>query len=129
MYDEHVEYQQAIARAKAVDPTLAEELSSRWEDRDRVNTRLARRLKQVAGLKGFTGELKVGVREGVQRDLTANAISRPAWMTTLNVEVAQSDWVDVDDDEDNDDVVLPPNDTEEAEEIVGFLDRLELIDT
>lgn len=132
MYDEHIDYQQAIARAKLSNPILARELSSRWAQQDRINMRLARRLKQTAELPGFTGELKLGIRIGRSQDQsTANTIPPPDWLKTLQVAVSDPEWVDIPDSEERDgdgdgDAMLAPDRTEEVTEIVNFLDRLEL---
>ncbi|KAI0696074.1 hypothetical protein BC835DRAFT_1406027 [Cytidiella melzeri] len=89
MYNEHFDYQRAIAAATPFDPPLAHELSTRWAERDRVNA-------QISQLPGFTGELKLGRQDEAEDN--------------NNVEQTQA-----------------VNDTEEAEELVDFLDRLELI--
>ncbi|KAI0684586.1 hypothetical protein BC835DRAFT_1292791, partial [Cytidiella melzeri] len=134
MYNEHFDYQHAIAAATPFDPPLAHELSTRWAERDRVNAQVARRLQQISQLPGFTGELKLGRRDADGYNsgdaLVLNNTSGPTWVTTLGLTATETEWVDVEDEaEDNNNVeqTQAVNDTEEAEELVDFLDRLELI--
>jgi hypothetical protein len=77
MIDDHRDFYRAIAANFIVDPILACELSWQWQYRHRIHSQIAFRLRQTASLKGFTGSLLHGVREG--RELTADSIGLPPW--------------------------------------------------
>ncbi|PSR78798.1 hypothetical protein PHLCEN_2v7280, partial [Hermanssonia centrifuga] len=71
MFNDHVDFYHAVSTNIISNPLLARELSSRWAERDRINTVLARRLAQLSRLSGFTGVLTVGQREGRDHRLVA----------------------------------------------------------
>ncbi|KAI0734100.1 hypothetical protein BC629DRAFT_526102 [Irpex lacteus] len=133
MRDEHFDYCRAIAQTMIPNFPLAHELSLRWVQQDRINARLARRLKQVSELPGFTGELRLSThvtRLSGGKDNLEQIFSPPSWIAALQVGEADPDWVDVMDGEGNDSEAdtasLPPDRTEEIDVMVDFLDRLEL---
>lgn len=64
MIDDHRDYHSTISTHISVDPGLASELSYQLQHRDRIHTQIARRLHQTSQLKGFTGTLLPGTREG-----------------------------------------------------------------
>ena len=67
MIDDHRDYHRAISALNSVDPGLAGELSYQLKHRDRIHTQIAQRLHQTSRLKGFTGTLLPGTREGSDR--------------------------------------------------------------
>jgi hypothetical protein len=64
MIDDHRDYHRAISAHISVDPGLASELSYQLKHRDRIHTQIAQCLHQTSRLKGFTGTLMPGTREG-----------------------------------------------------------------
>ncbi|KAJ7753384.1 hypothetical protein DFH07DRAFT_960224 [Mycena maculata] len=79
MLDEHFDYWRAIAGSLIPDPSLACALQQQWTFRTRVNTAITMRLAQTARLKGFTGLLFPGDREGRDPNLR-EGIPPPAWL-------------------------------------------------
>ena len=80
MLDVHVEYRTAISSTTLTNPALAYELEREWAHIDRVHRTIAHRLGQAGGLKGFTGNLRIGQREDRQH-LCNNrgSIPLPLW--------------------------------------------------
>jgi hypothetical protein len=64
MIDDHHDFYSAIVDNIIVDPALACELSCQWEFRSHIHSQIAYRLCQTSRLKGFTGILTLGTREG-----------------------------------------------------------------
>lgn len=64
MIDDHRDYLRAISAHDNVDPALASELSYQLKHRDRIHSQIAQRLHQTSRLKGFSGTLLPGTREG-----------------------------------------------------------------
>jgi hypothetical protein len=78
MVDDHVDYHRAIASNIISNPALASELSRQWEYRMQINAQIAIRLRETGNLKGFTGSLLPGTREG--RDPALNEdVPLPPW--------------------------------------------------
>ncbi|THG94779.1 hypothetical protein EW026_g6755 [Hermanssonia centrifuga] len=102
MFDDHVDFYYAVSTNITCNPLLARELSSRWMERDRINTVLARRLAQLSRMPGFTGVLSVGQREGRNPQLAAG-IPYPSWATVTTVNVDDDSGRD-----DTDDNVIEP---------------------
>ncbi|KAJ7761561.1 hypothetical protein DFH07DRAFT_957156 [Mycena maculata] len=99
MLDDHVDYYRAIAKTLIPHPALAHELQRQWTFRTRINTSIAARLELTARLKGFTGSLFPGEREG--RDVgLRDGIAPPLWLEevlhlrTLTVEYEEPDDAD-----------------------------------
>ncbi|KAI0684292.1 hypothetical protein BC835DRAFT_1409170 [Cytidiella melzeri] len=137
MYDEHLDYWHAVALSIIPNPTLACELSKRWVERDRINACVARRLQQIALLPGFSGALEIGQRVG-RNYSSGKIVPAPAWAMALGIRTEDAEWVEVDatlvttndhDEDDDDDDAEPleaPSNTETAEALVDFIDRLEI---
>ena len=82
MIDDHHDLYHAIAANMIIDPALAHELSSQWEYRQQIHSQIAYRLRQTSQLKGFTGTLLPGAREG--QDLIYDTTVRPpCWVETI----------------------------------------------
>ncbi|KAJ3499863.1 hypothetical protein NLJ89_g10044 [Agrocybe chaxingu] len=82
LYDDHVDHYRAIAENIILRPDLAHEISLRWEYRQRIHERIVKRLLLTSRLKGFTGSLFHGRREG--RDPALNeGIPPPPWCYEL----------------------------------------------
>ena len=102
MIDDHVDFYRAVASNLFRNPSLAHELSCQWEYCTRIYTTIARRLCLTSGLKGFTGTLFPGSREG--RDPNFNSgIPLPPWAGVLGlveivVEYDESERDELDDD-------------------------------
>ena len=64
MIDDHRDYLRAISAHDNVDPALASELSYQLKHRDCIHSQIAQRLHQTSRLKGFSGTLLPGTREG-----------------------------------------------------------------
>jgi hypothetical protein len=78
MVDDHVDYYRAITSNIIPNPALASELLRQWEYHMQINTQIAIRLQETGCLKGFTGSLLPGTREG--RDPALNkGVLLPAW--------------------------------------------------
>ena len=78
MIDDHHDFHHAVAANIIVNPTLAHELSWQWEFRNQVHSQISFRLQQTSRLKGFSGTLIPGNREG--RDPTSDAgLGLPPW--------------------------------------------------
>ncbi|KAJ7725663.1 hypothetical protein DFH07DRAFT_758581 [Mycena maculata] len=99
MLDDHVDYWRAIATTLIPDPTLACALQRQWIFRTRINTAIATHLVQTAKLKGFTGSLFPGEREGRDPNLR-DGIPPPVWLEqvlhlrTATVEYEEDDEAD-----------------------------------
>ncbi len=120
MFDEHIDFYRAIAANMISNPLLAWELSARWEERNRINTVLARRLSQLCHLPGFTGTLMVGQREG-RKPLLHVGISYPCWAFAISTSTEGGTSKD-----EADDCIILPTEGEQEEEFVEYLDRLVL---
>ncbi|KAJ7717534.1 hypothetical protein DFH07DRAFT_973557 [Mycena maculata] len=96
---DHVDYWRAIATTLIPDPTLACALQRQWIFRTRINTAIATHLVQTAKLKGFTGSLFPGEREGRDPNLR-DGIPPPVWLEqvlhlrTATVEYEEDDEAD-----------------------------------
>ena len=80
MLDEHVEYYHAIARRITSDPPFAHELTVRWAYRNRIHTKIASRLQQVARLPHFSGTLSSGQHTGRVLPWSLD-VPLPSWAT------------------------------------------------
>lgn len=110
MYDEHQDYYMAISKSIFMDPTLAFELSCRWQYSVEINSRIYSRLLQTASLSGFTGCLELGQRVG--RAARDDGIPPPPWWVDFQVEA---------EDDEDDRAPLPSQEND----FVDYLERLE----
>ena len=96
MIDDHVDFYHAIASNLFRNPSLAHELSRQWEYRTHIHTTIARRLRLTSQLKGFTGVLFPGTREGRDPELNYG-VPLPPWascvlgLVELTVEYRESE--------------------------------------
>lgn len=77
MIDDHRTFYRAISFNIITDPVLANLLSHQWQFHNHIHARIAARLHQTSRLKGFTGTLLPGVREGY--DSSSDAGGLPPW--------------------------------------------------
>ncbi|KAJ7482796.1 hypothetical protein B0H11DRAFT_2193172 [Mycena galericulata] len=97
MLDDHVDYWRAIASNLIINPTLAHFLQRQWRFRTRINTSIAARLAQTARLKGFTGSLFPGEREGRDPALR-DGVPSPQWLEqVLHLRTITVDYEEPDD--------------------------------
>ncbi|KAJ7740452.1 hypothetical protein DFH07DRAFT_751622 [Mycena maculata] len=99
MLDDHIDYYRAIAKTLIPNPAPACELQRQWTFRTCINASIAARLELTARLKGFTGSLFPGEREG--RDVRLrDGITPPLWLEeslhlrTLTVKYEEPDEAD-----------------------------------
>jgi hypothetical protein len=115
MMDDHVDFYRAVASNLFRNPSLAHELSCQWEYCTRIHMSIAQRLQQTSRLKGFTGTLFPGSRDG--RDSSFNCgVPLPPWAgvlglveITVEVDASRRDHMDegpgMDNSDDNDGIV------------------------
>jgi hypothetical protein len=77
MIDDHRNYYRTIAANIIVDPALAHELSRQWEYHNNIHSQIASRLRQTSQLKGFTGTLLPGTREGDEPSFMEGGLATP----------------------------------------------------
>ena len=82
LYDDHVDHYRAIDANLITDPTLAFELSTRSQYRNKIHEDIVRRLLQTSRLPGFSGSLFHGERQGRNQSLNVN-VPPPFWMTGI----------------------------------------------
>jgi hypothetical protein len=99
MIDDHVDYYHAVASNLFQNPALAHELSCRWEYRTRIHANVTRRLQLTSKLKGFTGSLFPGSREGLDPNMDSG-VPLPPWaqgvlgLTEVTLEYDEEDGED-----------------------------------
>lgn len=126
MIDDHKDFHRAISTN--IDPALGQELSYQWEYRHQIHAQIASRLRQTSRLKGFTGTLLPGTREG--RELVYTEGGLPKWATDVLGFIEAYDEVDgMDDATEQDDAtehdeVLPNSDL-----VLQLLENISLQDT
>jgi hypothetical protein len=81
MIDDHRDFYQAVAANILRDPHLASELSHQWEYCQVIHAKIVSHLHQTSYLKGFTGTLLPGVREGHDAEVMAVG-GLPGWAHT-----------------------------------------------
>lgn len=115
MYDEHADYYHTISRLLMSHPSLAYELSRRWQYRTRVHIHIASCLYQTSRLPGFTGSLKTGQHVDRHSNIVHD-LPLPPWASfTEN----QSD------NEEDEDIIPGVHTEHEAVELVDFIDSLD----
>ena len=83
LYDDHVDHYRAISANLTTNPTLAFEVSTRWQYRNKIHEEIVKRLLQTSRLPGFSGSLFHGERQG--RDPFLNiGVPPPFWMTDIH---------------------------------------------
>ena len=96
MVDDHRDYHRTISAHIIVNPALASELSYQWQHREQIHSKIARRLHQTSWLKGFTGTLLPGTREGSEGTFDVTE-SLPRWIEDVFGLVVTYDEEDDDD--------------------------------
>ena len=100
LYDDHVDHCRAIDANLITDPTLAFELSTRSEYRNRIHEVIVKRLLQTSKLPGFSGRLFHGERRGRDQSLNDN-VPPPFWLTGIlgitqvEIDVVEEDVVTI----------------------------------
>lgn len=97
LYDDHVDHYRAVCANIITDPTLAFEMSTRSQYRNKIHEEIVKRLLQTSRLPGFSGSLFHGERRG--RDPLLNIdIPPPFWMTgILGITQVEVDILEEDD--------------------------------
>jgi hypothetical protein len=109
MIDDHVDFYHAIASNLLSNPPLAHELSCQWEYHTRIHTTIAQRLQLTSKLKGFTGTLFFGLRDGRYSTLNCG-VPLPPWADVFGLTEVTVVVDDVDgrsDTLDDDDGIIP----------------------
>ncbi|OBZ67902.1 hypothetical protein A0H81_12134 [Grifola frondosa] len=119
MIDEHVDYYRAISACCVTDPSLASELSVRWQLRDCIHEKIADILYRTSCLRGFSGRIHHGRRVGRDVSLIAE-VPLPRWAMHTGANVSR----DVDDDQDEDGGIPGTTNEEDAHNLVQFFDNL-----
>ena len=100
LYNDHVDHCRAIDANLITDPTLAFELSTRSEYRNRIHEVIVKRLLQTSKLPGFSGRLFHGERRGRDQSLNDN-VPPPFWLTGIlgitqvEIDVVEEDVVTI----------------------------------
>ena len=144
MLDDHIDHYRAIKRLGNRDPLLAHVLELWAEEAGHVHLAMARCLRDISKLSGFTGSLTLGVRIG--REPHGLDVPFPSWTSVFVQDDTSQDAIDdqlefdgcgseVDDGtctegrNDNDDVVQEDDgegvDGREAHGMVDFMWSLE----
>lgn len=82
LYDDHVDHYRAIQANITTDPTLAFEVSTRLEYRNKIHEEIVKRLLQTSQLPGFSGCLLHGECRGRDQSLHVD-VPPPFWMTGI----------------------------------------------
>jgi hypothetical protein len=131
MIDDHHDFYCAISANIIVEPALARELSCQWEYHHQIHSQIASRLRQTSRLKGFTGTLLPGTREGRKLMDTARG-GLPGWATDIFGLVESYDEVDkmeVEEEETEHDEVLPKEVVVDSDLILQLLENISVQDT
>ncbi|KAF7356780.1 hypothetical protein MVEN_01013300 [Mycena venus] len=122
MFDEHIDYYQAIQDTYLINPDLAHELSDRWVYRSRINESIIDRLIKTSRLPGFSGHLFPGQRVGREPSLNLRYPLPPWAAGTLGLV-----QVVVEHEEDND-AVDAPRELEGVDEdiLIHFMENLDV---
>jgi hypothetical protein len=104
MCNDHIDYYQAIQSFIIDNPTIAHELSVRWEYQNRINKVIFRHLQKTVGLPGFSGIFTPGICIGRSRNSQDDSISLPSWweIEPTASEEADGNWEDHGDGEQED---------------------------
>jgi hypothetical protein len=94
-------------------PSLARELSSRWQYNNHINSNIAYRIQKTTELAGFSGDVHIGNRIGYRPP--SEAVSDPGWFATLSlIHKEGDDWE------------REPLDDTELDRLVTFMEELGL---
>ncbi len=118
MFDEHVDFQVAIAATSETNKELAHELTLIWQRRDKLNVGIADRLLLTSKLAGFTGDLSVGVREGRDRPIPSQMVL-PSWASSSHVSDTDASSQPLGDEDEDEDV-----ESEHVDNMVSFVSSL-----
>lgn len=130
MIDDHHDFYRAISANIIIDPALAHELSCQWEHRHQIHSQIASRLLQTSRLKGFTGTLLPGTREGQElMDTTKGGL--PSWATDIFELVETYDEVDqmnIEVEEIDEDEVFPKEIVTDSDLVLQLLKNISVQD-
>ncbi|KAH9903426.1 hypothetical protein C8Q73DRAFT_674646 [Cubamyces lactineus] len=116
MVDEHAAFYEAVCTNLLTNPSIAHELSRRWQQRQGSHRRIVQYLQKTSKLSGFTGKLEAGSRLGCVRERTQQ-IPLPQW-AKLDTDTEELDLNDVV-------AAIPGATTEHEEEVfVDYVDSL-----
>jgi hypothetical protein len=82
LYDDHIDHYRAVSANLITNPTLAFEVGTRSQYRNKIHEQIVKRLLQTSHLPGFTGCLFHGERQGRDPFLNVN-VPAPFWMTGI----------------------------------------------
>ena len=107
LYDDHVDHYRAVSTNIITDPTLAFEVSTRWQYHNKIHEEIVKRLLQTSRLPNFSGSLFHGEWRGRDPILNIN-VPPPFWMTgILGIRITQ---VEIDVMEKDDEVFMEKDD-------------------
>jgi hypothetical protein len=82
LYDDYVDHYRAVRANLMTDTTLAFEVSTRSQYRNKIHEEIVKRLLQTSQLPGFSGSLFHGDRQGRNPFLNVD-VPPPFWMTGI----------------------------------------------
>lgn len=84
MIDDYIDFYCAVTSTLLTNPSLTHEWSQQWEYHTHIHMAIARWLRLASKLKGFSGNLLPGSREGHNPNLN-NSIPLPQWVSILGL--------------------------------------------
>lgn len=120
--DEHFEFCKAISAQITVNPPFAWELSLQWQARDRINSVVVERLFTTSQLRGFSGSICTGVRQGHEEE-DWGSFPLPSWCAPVSEEGTGNENLDNMGDGDE---VLPEDVENDVGTLVDFVEGLEV---
>jgi hypothetical protein len=82
LYDDYVDHYRAVRANLMTDTTLAFEVSTRSQYRNKIHEEIVKRLLKTSQLPGFTGSLFHGDRQGRNPFLNVDVLP-PSWLTDI----------------------------------------------
>ena len=84
LYDDHIDHYRAVSTNIITDPTLAFEVSTRWQYHNKIHEEIIKRLLQTSRLQDFrvSGSLFHGEQQGHDPSLNVD-VPPPFWMTGI----------------------------------------------
>lgn len=120
MIDNHVDFYRAVSSTLVTNPSLAHELSCRWEHRTQIHAAVTRRLRLTSRLKGFTGSLLPGSREGRNPHLNDN-VPLPPWAEVLGLVEVTTEYEEPEGEDDE----LPPRELDvDTDLVIQLMERI-----